>query len=150
MMDKRVGGGRCTGEVSIGSWRVSTMVRYIAIQRGSKDRLGFRKSLDSFGGVERGRARSSYWHGEERRPSTNGLISKMDCIIPWQKVRCPARTTVGSVEPIGAGLAEAGPEDNGVGRGGVNGAELLDVELFGQDESGAVTWPGRSVRWYGG
>lgn len=119
----------------------------IAVRRGLKDPLGFCKSLENFGRSEQGRARSTHRHWEERRPSTDGLISKVNCIIMRQEMRRPSTTTVGRFEPVGAGLAEGGPEDDGVGVGGANGAELLDLGLFAEDGAGAVAWLGRSVRW---
>ena len=122
----------------------------IAVQRGLNDRLGFRKSLENFGGGEKGRARSTYWHAQGETATVHEWVDQQDRLYnSVTKTRCPARTTVGSVEPIGAGLAEAGLEGDGVGVGGVHGAELLDVVLFGQDGAGAVAWLGRSVRWCG-
>ena len=83
----------------------------LADRRGLKSCCGFPKPLDNFGGSEDGRARSTYRHGKERRPSADGLVGEVDCIILGEEMRCPARTTIRRVKPVRARLAEAGPED---------------------------------------
>ena len=55
-------------------------------------------------------------------------------------MRGPSGAVVRCVQPVRTGLAEACPENNGVGMSGVLRCELFDVDLFCADGTCAVTW----------